>query len=248
MNLRKAITAAAAVSAAALLVLTPSAQASSPTGSDITQIPINGNGTAGTVAVSGTLKAGNLTFDALAFTTSCAGGTVAGNVNRGPFTSGGTAFSLSTLSLSCPTPLGINANMTVSPGCLIYVTMGNVKQTPFNDNVHPGLIDSGKWAGTTPKPKLHNALGRASIGSKCVAVTLPGSSCTARADGNVAVEFNEAIKTVSGVNYQELILKGPGLTLRNQTAACLGLMSGSVTLNQITFNLPTTTTGNIDFR
>ena len=248
MNLRKAITAAAAVSAAALLVLTPSAQASSPTGSDITQIQVNGVGTAGTVAVSGAFKSGTATFDALGFTTSCAGGTVAGNVNRGPFASGGTAFSFGTLSLTCPTPLGINATIALNASCLATVTMGNVKQTPPNDNVHAGLIDSGKWAGSTPKPKLHNVLGRAAIASKCVTMAMSGSSCTARADGNVAVEFDEAIKTVSGVNYQELILKGPGLTLRNQSPACLGIWGGAVTLNQITFNLPTTTTGNIDFR
>ncbi|HTW17188.1 MAG TPA: hypothetical protein VMF51_18810 [Nocardioides sp.] len=248
MNVRKAVIATVAASTAALLVLTPSTQASSPTGSDITQILVNGNGTAGTVPVSGSFKSGTMTFDALGFTTSCAGGTAAGNVNRGPFTSGGTVASISTFTLTCPTPLGINSVIALNAGCVVNLTAGNVKQSPLNDNVHAGLIDSGKWAGSTSKPKLHNVLGRANIASKCLTKTLTGSSCTARADGNVAVEFDEAIKTVSGVNYQELMFKGSGLVLRNQTPACLGIVAGSITLNQMKFNLPTTTSGAIDFR
>jgi hypothetical protein len=247
MNLRKAITLAAAVAAAGLLTLAPSVQAASPTGNDITVVNIGGNATAGTVPVDGIFKGGTATFNALGYTTPCAAGTVAGSVNRGPSTSGGTAFSFTTLSLSCATPLGIKAIIGLNAGCTVPVTMGGVKT---NDNVHVGLTDTGLWLTTGAKPKNHNVVGTATIGFKCATMSMTGgSTCTARADGTVQAQFNEATKVVGGVTYQDLILTGTGVSLRNQTASCLGLWAGGVTLNQVTFNIkPTGTPGPIDFR
>jgi hypothetical protein len=247
MNLRKAITLGAAVAAAGLLTLTPSVQAASPTGTNVTSIAVNGVTTAGVVPVDGIFKGGTATFNALGFTSSCTAGTVNGSVNRGPFTRGTAAFNFTTLTLSCATPLGIKATIALNAGCTVPVTMGGVKA---NDNVHVGLTDTGLWPATGAKPKNHNVVGTATIGFKCATVALTGgSTCTARADGTVQAQFNEATKVVGGVTYQDLILNGTGLSLRNQTAACLGLMSGGVTLNQITFNVkPTGTPGPIDFR
>jgi hypothetical protein len=251
MNLRKTLLLGAAAVAAGALALTPATQAANPTGADITSIAVNGVTTAGSVAVGGPYKSGTATFALINFTTACNSGTVAGTVNRGPFVSGATAFSFTTLNLNCPTPLGIAANINVAAGCTVPVNMGNVKQAPLNDNVHVGLTDTGKWFGTTTKPKNHNVIGNAVIGFKCATVTLTGgSTCTARADGTVHSEFNEATKVVNGVTYQDLQLDGTGLVLRNQTAACFGLMTGGVTLNKIDFNVAPVApaVGPIDFR
>lgn len=247
MNLRKAITFAAAA-AAGLLALTPTVQAASPTGADITQVAIGGNTTNGTEAITGIYKGGTATFNLLGFTTPCTSGTVGGNVTRGALASGGTGFTFSTLTLACPTAWGIGANIALNAGCTVNVAMGNEKVAPLNDNVHVGTTDSGLWTSGGTKPKVHNVLGRATVASKCVTVTLTSGSCTARADGNFQVQFNEAPKTVAGVTYQDLILNGGGIILRNQTAACGGLYTGGITLNQFAFNIRANSGGLIDFR
>jgi hypothetical protein len=252
MNLRKTIILAAAAAAAGALALTPSVQAASPTGADITVINVGGNATAGVVPFDGIFKGGTIIFNTLGFTSSCTAGTIGGSVNRGPFASGGTAFNVTTLTLSCATPLGIKATIALGPppACIAPMAMGDVKQAPLNDNVHVGLTDTGFWTAGGAKPKFHNVVGFMVVPLKCVTFTLTGgSTCTARADGTVQAQFNEATKVVNGVTYQDLILNGVGLTLRNQTASCLGVMAGGVTLNQITFNVkPTGTPGPIDFQ
>ncbi|TYL55919.1 hypothetical protein FXB39_01600 [Nocardioides sp. BGMRC 2183] len=62
------------------------------------------------------------------------------------------------------------------------------------------------------------------------------ATCTANVDGTIGVTYDETT--------QDLILDGSGFTLSNQNAACLGFMSGGVTLNDITFDVDDV----IDFR
>jgi hypothetical protein len=244
MQLRNAIVLGAAAVAAGVLGLTPAVQATTITGANITTIAVNGVTTPGTDTLTGIFKSGTATFDALGFTATCSGGTMSGVVNRGPFTSGGTAFSFTTLSItSCVTPLGINANISTS--CPIAVTMGGVR--PTHDNVHTGLTDTGTYTGVTQKN--HNALGGATFpAGSCVKVTLSSGGCVAYVSGTTGVQFNEAQKTVGGVTYQDLILKGTSsVSFSGANAFCLGILSGTVSLNNIDFNLKAST-GAIDFR
>ena len=242
MHLRKAIVLGAAVVAAGVLVLTPAVQATTITGGNITTVAVNGDATSGTDTVTGIFKSGTATFDAIGFTANCSGGTIGGTVNRGPFTSGGTAFSFGTLTITCTTPLGINATITLQAGCSVPVTMGGVR--PTHDNVHVGLTDTGAYTGATQKN--HNVLGGATFpAGNCVKVTLSSGGCVAYATGTTGVQFNEAQKTVGGVTYQDLILKGTStVNLTGQNGFCLGIMTGTVSLNNIDFNV----TGNLDFQ
>ncbi|GAA4758464.1 hypothetical protein GCM10023350_50310 [Nocardioides endophyticus] len=249
MHLRQVLTLCAAVAVAGALA-TPAVQANSPTGNDITTIQVNGSSTAGTVATTGTFNGGTATFVALGYTATCSGGTAGGHVNRGPLTSGGTAFTFTTLSVTCNTWWGISATIALAPSCSIDVKMGGVRTSP-NDNVHDSYnptatIDTGLYNSAAPQ-KVHNVLGTMVLPAparNCVTVTLSSGTCKAYVQGNANVEFDEAVKTVSGVQYQDLYLRGTGLSLYGQTASCLGLWSGAVTLNNIDFNIP----AEIDFQ
>ncbi|GAA4758438.1 hypothetical protein GCM10023350_50240 [Nocardioides endophyticus] len=250
MHLRKALTLCAAVAAAGALAIAPAAQATTPTGGTLQYIKINNVSTNGTVATSGTFKGGTATFVALGYTATCSAGSVVGTVKRGAITSGTAAFNFTTLSITCNTPLGISATIALAPGCSVNVNMGGVRTSP-NDNVHDSYnptatIDSGLYNSAAPQ-KVHNVLGTLVLPApalNCVTVTLSSGTCKAYVQGNANVEFDEAKKTVAGTVYQDLILRGTGLSLYGQTASCLGLMSGAVTLNNIDFNIP----AEIDFR
>ncbi|GAA4758457.1 hypothetical protein GCM10023350_50290 [Nocardioides endophyticus] len=249
MHLRQVLTLCAAVAAAGALAITPAAQANSPTGNDITTIQVNGSSTAGTVPTTGTFNGGTATFVALGYTATCSGGTAGGHVNRGPLTSGGTAFTFTTLSVTCNTWWGISATIALAPSCSVNVTMGN--RWIANDNVHvslpSGTIDTGLYTGAATQ-KVHNVLGSLVLpapANHCVTVTLSSGTCKTYVQGNVNAEFDEAVKTVSGVQYQDLYLRGVGLSLYDQTASCLGMWAGNVTLNNIDFNI---TPGTIDFQ
>jgi hypothetical protein len=245
MHLRKAIVLGAAVVAAGVLGLTPAVQATTITGANITTIAVNGVTTTGTNPVTGIFKGGTATFDALSFTATCSAGTIGGTVNRGAFTSGGTALSFSTLGITCSTPLGINASITLQAGCTVAVTAGGVR--PTHDNVHNGLTDTGTYTGVTQKN--HNVLGGSTFpGGNCVKVTLSSGGCVAYASGTTGVQIDETQKNVGGVLYQDIILKGTSsVSLYGQNGFCLGIMQGTVSLNNIDFNIKADT-GAIDFR
>jgi hypothetical protein len=245
MQLRKAIVLGAAAVAAGVLGLTPAVQATTITGGNITTIQIGGSSASGAVFVAGVLKSGTATFDALGFTASCASGTIGGVANRGPVTSGGNVFTFTTLSMTCNTPLGINATISLNTSCLVAVGLGGVR--PTHDNVHAGLTDTGLYTGVTQKN--HNVLGTATIpAGNCVKVQLTSGGCIAYAWGTTGVQFDEAQKTVGGVTYQDLILKGTStVILYNANGSCLGLMQGSVSLNNIDFNVQVGS-GAMDFR
>ena len=81
----------------------------------------------------------------------------------------------------------------------------------------------------------------------CVKVSLIGGFCTAYSYGVIPAYFNETVKSVGGVNYQDVIVDGAG-TLTGQTAGCFGALAGTYTLNQFDFNVKATAGGAIDFR
>jgi hypothetical protein len=188
MQLRKTIVLGAAVVAAGVLGLTPAVQATTITGGNIANIAINGVSTTGTDTVSGIFKSGTATFDSLGFTASCTSGSFGGTVKRGPFTTGGTVFTFTTLSITCSTPLGINATISLAPGCTVPVIVGTFR-AGGNDNVHTGLVDSGLYTG--PTQKVHNVLGSATLAaSNCVKVQLSSGGCIAYASGTTGAQFD----------------------------------------------------------
>ncbi len=235
MQLRKALTLGAAVLATVLLTTT--ATASSPTGGPIANLAVNGSTAAGTAPINGTFKSGMIG------TSLCTAGTVAGVAKRGTRPATGHDFMFSTFTLVCPGPLG-SMTISVSPGCTIDSDFGD-------GNVHDGTLDTG----TGPKFSRVDGLVPAGDGTVfytngCARVTALGGFCTAWVSGPVNTFFDEAITTSGGVSYQTLILDGAGLAYSNQSGGCSGLMAGSITLNNITYNIEVTggTTTGIDFR
>jgi hypothetical protein len=226
MQLRKFLTVGAAVLTAGLLSLTAVSQAAPPHG-PIAGVDVNGNRTAGTPAVDGIFKSGTATF--AGFTANCVGGTASGNVDRGPGAS--RAFRFTALNIVCASPLGVNATMTLAAGCTVTTTFtgGQVHDVNFVDSgakgADPSVVDNG--AGVIP--------------ANCVQVTIPGG-CTFTVDGTFVGQWNEAVKIVNGVSYQDFIMKGNNLFTRNPNVWCLGLIAngGAITLNNITFNVKPT--------
>ncbi len=240
MQLRKALTLGSAVLAAGLLSLTATATASNPTGGPTLFIGVEGPTTSATIAIDGVFRSGTATFGFGTF--GCTGGTVAGNVARGPI---GVANDLSftTLNIVCATVFGINATISVKPGCLVAA---NFRHEP---NVHDGTVDTGPLPGS-PGAKFNVVGGVAVILATCAAkLTLSGGICTAEVSGVVAAFFDEAVTTVGGVNYQDLVLRGTGLTIGGGSGIC-SLLNGGFTLNAIDFGVRVTsgTTTGIDFR
>jgi len=235
MHLRKTLTVAAAVLAAGLLGLTATANATgTPVGAPVSVIEVNGNATAGTVGIDGIFKSGSAAFAGSNY--GCSGGTVSGTIARGPV-SAAADFSFTTMNITCNTPVG-NATISVNSGCA--VTADFPDQT-----VNTGLLDTG--AG----PKYYNVDGTATFPNiaapGCVKVSALGGLCSANVVGSgIGAQFNEATKVVGGVTYQDLILNGTG-SLLNQMG-CLGLLTGTFTLNNIDFNVKATAGGTIDFR
>ncbi|HTW17190.1 MAG TPA: hypothetical protein VMF51_18820 [Nocardioides sp.] len=218
-----------------------------PTGGAVAAVEVNGDRTVGTVAMDGVFRAGTKTYSIFGFDAGCAVGSMAGTVTRGPrpLTTGVRDMTLSTLDLTCATPLGVNGKISITPGCVMtldFPDTPNVQDT--GPNVHDGTVDTG------PGPAFSRVEGRASVASQCLTMLLSGSSCAAKLSGDIDAYFDEAVKTVGGVAYQELILNGDGLTYSQQTPACLSLMTGGLRLNNIKYDVRVasgTTTG-IDFR
>lgn len=235
MRLRRTLTIGAAALAAGLLGFTSTAQADDPTGGPIAEVMVNGDNTVGSDPIDGIFKSGTASFGGGTF--GCSGGTADGIVRSGghpPAT--GSDMEFSTLTISCDTPVGGDATISVNTGCTVDVDFAD-------DNVHDGTVDTG--TGT----KFSRVDGEATMAPGCVEVSALSGFCTADVEGSVDAFFDEAIKDVGGVDYQDLILDGSGLQLTNQSG-CLGLLTGNIDLNDITFNIQVssgTTTG-IDFR
>jgi len=150
---------------------------------------------------------------------------------------------LSTLNLTCNTPAG-NGAWSITPGCAIDLDLPDTPNAEGTTaSVHDGTVDTGTAIGYGP------VAGQASVANQCLTLTALAGLCTATATGTVGATLDEAVKTVGGVNYQELTLDGRGLAFTSQVG-CLGLMSGAVKLNDIKFDVQVTggTTTGIDFR
>ena len=220
MQLRRSLTVGAAILAAGLLALTPSATA----GGAISHVGVNGSTAAGAVAIDGVFHNGNATFAGKTY--GCTGGTVAGNVKRGAVNAN-PELTFGTMNLVCDTPLG-DATFTVGATCSVDVK--------FAGTVNDGTGDVG-------------VPGTATMPANCVNLNI-GGGCMAKVTGTVGAAFDETLMTIGGVNYQRLTLNGTGLVVNNQNFLCLGLLAGAVTLNAVTFDLKVTggTTTGIDFR
>ena len=183
------------------------------------------------------------------------GGSIAGTVKRGARTAGQVDLSVTATNITCATPLG-NANVTLQASCSVDLRFPDTPTAkdpnPIAANVHDGTVDTSVY----PIPataKFNLVRGTATMpqtpSPACVKVSLIGGFCTFYVYGVIPAYFNENIKSVSGVNYQDVIFDGPG-TLTGQSAGCFGAYSGTFTANQIDFNVKVTggTTTGIDFR
>jgi hypothetical protein len=226
MQLRKFLTVGAAVLTAGLLSLTPVAQAGYPHG-PIVGVDVNGVRTTGTAPIGGIFKSGTITT--AGFTASCVGGTASGVADRGPNTA--PQFRFTALSLTCASVLGVNATMTLAAKCTITTTWAD----PVVHDIAYSL-DSGPAAGDPG-----NVDGAGVVPANCVQVTIPGG-CTFTVDGTFTAEFDEYVKTVGTVKYQDFIMKGNALFTRNPNVWCLGLYTngGAITLNRVDFNVKPT--------
>jgi len=236
MRVRKIFAIGVAVLTVGLLGPSFNGAAQAATGGPIAGVDVNGNRTAGTVAIDGIFKSGTATF--AGFTAGCIGGTVGGSVDRGPDTT--PQFRLTSASIVCDSWLGDDAVITLvnNASCNILVNMAdthvhdtNVVDTGATKNADPSNVDGSASIPTgsgTPYP--------------CVRVSILGS-CTYYVDGSMHVNFDEAIKTVSGVTYQDLVLKGNSLRTQNPSLGCFGLVTnnGTITLNNIRFNVKVST-------
>ncbi|SDE22389.1 hypothetical protein [Nocardioides lianchengensis] len=235
MNLRTILTLGAAAMVTGFLALgSGQVQAVTPHG-PISGVDVNDVRATGTVPVNGIFKSGGATFGG--FTVGCIGGTVGGEVDRGPNTAPQLRFG--SLSVACDSWWGDDAVITLvnDAACRVVVTMADSIVHDTN------AVDSGATAGGDPS----DVDGSASIPvvaaptGPCLRVSILGG-CSFHVLGTMGVDFDEAIKTVSGVTYQDIVLKGTGLTTRSPSFGCLGLVTngGTIVLNNIRFNLKVT--------
>ncbi|WP_244931811.1 hypothetical protein [Nocardioides sp. W7] len=228
MHLRKVLTLSAAVLAASVMTLGSGiAQATTPHG-PVAGVEVNGSKAAGSVPVDGSYKSGTATFAGV--TVGCLSGGMSGVVNRGP-NAAGPHFVFDELDLTCDSPLGEDAVMSLkdTAACNINTIMAGT----VHDTV---AVDTGALGGDPSRVP-----GVATVPSKCVEVSAL-SGCRFQVDGTIAIEFDEAIKTTSGVRSQNIHLNGNNLRTRNPNFFCFGLISngGVITLNNIIMNLRVT--------
>jgi hypothetical protein len=113
--------------------------------------------------------------------------------------------------INCSSPVG-SIKITLN-GCGVPVTLGS--RTSGVDTSITGVAALGSGI--------------------CVQISALGNLCAANVNGNLNVTYDETLKLVGGINYQDLTLSGSG-TLVNQVG-CFGLLGGSFTLNNIVFSL-----------
>ena len=224
MRHRKLFITAAAAMAVGLLGLAPAANAGNNPGEGLLHHVSFGptHISTGSSNITATYKGGTATFGT--FTANCTSGGAAGTVNAGAVAPNG-VFNFTSLSLTCQAPLGINATINLGSGVVATWTPTGGQQ------VNTWLID-GTTKDKTPAVKGDPVSGVLNVPS--AAVTVNGTLCRATASGSTAANFSEPLKTG---DLQELTLKGSGLSLSGQNFACLGLLSGAITLNNIQFNI-----------
>jgi hypothetical protein len=174
------------------------------------------------VAVAAVVAAGLLALSgtANATTTPITGSFVSGNASFAGSTYGCTTGSVtgsaddvadtitfSTLHQVCSTPVG-SLTVSLNPGCTVVASFPGANNTV----IETALAGDAVFGTGT-----------------CVKVSSGGGICTYNVQGTVDATFNET------TTQNTLTLNGPG-TLANQSFGCFGLMTGTFTLNNITFN------------
>ena len=197
MHLRTSLVTAAAIVAAGLIGLSSDAVATTGT--------VTGQFKAGTVSMAGS-------------TYGCTTGTVGGSYDD----TNNPAIVLTSVSLSCNTPVG-PGTISLNSGCTVPVTLTTGRTPTLGDIAIGGSAVFG-------------------VGT-CVKISALFGICTANLQGNPGANFNETVKTPG--NWQDLIFNR-WVTFANQTAGCGGALTGTFTLNNIDYNVKPAS-GSINF-
>ena len=232
MRLRKLLLATGAIVAAGALALAPAAQATTP-GTAIATVSVGGSNANVTHAINLTMKSASVSMRVygIPLTINCTAGSAGGYVNGGTLGQPSPEMVFTSMNLTCPSIIG-GTSVTMTVTCNVNLN--------FADLVHTGLTDSGPASG-----KFHSVAGSMAV-NNCVAVNI-SSGCAFTINGSSVVSFDEAIKTVGGVNYQDLTLSGSGLSVAGATGCAGAVTSGqSLTLNAV-FNVQSPD-GLIDFQ
>jgi len=233
MRLRKLLLATGAIVAAGAMALAPAAQATTP-GMPIATVSVGGSTANTTHPINLTMKSAQVKTKAfgIPLTINCTAGASSGYVNGGMLGQPSPEMVLHAMSLTCP---------SIIPGTTVTMAVTCTVKTDFSDSVHTGLTDTGAVATN----KFHRVAG-VMIFSNCVAVNI-SNGCAFTINNFSIVGFDEAIKTIGGVNYQELYLDGTGLTVANATGCAGAVTNGQLITLTAVFNVQSPD-GLIDFQ
>ena len=233
MRLRNLLLATGAIVAAAALALAPAAQATTP-GAAIARVSVGGSVANVTHPINLTMKSAQakLNVYGIPLTINCTAGTAGGFVNGGTLGQPSPELVLNAMATTCP---------SIYPGTTVTTPVTCNVNTDFSDNVHTGLTDTGAVATN----KFHRVAGTMSF-NNCVLISV-SNGCTFTIAGFSTVYFDEVLKTVGGVNYQDLYLTGATLTVANANGCAGAVTIGqSITVNAV-FNVQSPD-GLIDFQ
>jgi hypothetical protein len=217
MRLRKLLLATGAIVAAGAMALAPAAQATTP-GTPIARVAVGGSVVNGTHNINLIMKSMSVSLAVygIPLNINCSAGTAGGVVRSGTLGVPTYEMTLTAMNLTCP---------SIFPGTTVAMSVICDVNVDFNDLVHTGLTDTG----AVPANKFHRVAGTAyvtnTLGADCVRVTI-SNGCTFTIGGTFTAAFDEAIKVVNGVNYQDLYLTGT-LKIHNPVNC-----AGAVTANQ----------------
>ena len=228
MHLRKSLIAAATGFAAGLLAWTAApALAAGP----ITEVQVNGSSSPGTDAVDGIFRSGTATF--AGFTQTCSSGSAAGAVARGPVTAGAPEFTFSSLTISCT--WFVPGTVSVSIMCPVTVYMTDA-------TVNTGLTSSTADSAGNANGNVTGTANLSTCPGGTPSIQVSAGPCSYKVNGSIGVEFDELPYLSGGTKYQDLILKGTGLTTSGASLTCFGQIPNGtgITLNDITFGIKVT--------
>ena len=195
--IRKLLTVGAAM--AAVLAVAAPANAAIPGSVEV------GSSTSGAHAVAGVSK-GSLVVTVAGQTLGCASASASGSVYASsPVATPYMDFD-TTSWVGCTGPGGLPMNVTQDPSCTLDISLAAsaVATNPVTDNP----VDS-----------------ELSIAPGCLTASdaITGTLCTLDIVGNVDAFFDENVKTVDGVDFQELTISGDTLLLDN--VDCFGAIN-----------------------
>jgi hypothetical protein len=236
MRMRKLLLATGSIVVAGAIALAPAAQAVTP-GAPIAQVSVGGSTVNGNHNINLTLKSLSLSLAVYGIPNNliCSGGIANGVVRSGTLGVPTYEMTLTTLVLACP---------SIFPGTTTTFGLTCGTDIDFVDLVHTGLLDTGATAAN----KFHRVAGTgyANCGAPDSIRVTVSNGCTYTMGGTFNAWFDEAIKVVSGVNYQDLYVTG---TLRiHNPVNCAGAVTNGqgVNLNGV-FNVQSPD-GLIDFQ